>query len=134
MITFGAGTMVPGWIAVMLAAPTMLVIAWHILSVQRSGFEITRRRLRIGNGLLMMFITALLAYALGMAQVPDQPRTDPAASRAFVLLWSLIVGLLAIVVALALLDALLTTRSGVRAHRALQRDMDAVIREDARRG
>lgn len=134
MLTISASSMLPGWIAVMLAAPTMLVIAWHILSVQRSSLEIARRRLRIGNGLLMMFITALLAYALGMARVPDQPRTDPAASRAFVLLWSLIVGLLAIVVGLALLDALLTTRSGVRARRTWQRDMSAVIGEDSRRG
>ena len=124
MLTLSAGTMVPGWVALLLAAPTMFIIARHILSISSSDLDLSRRRLRIGNGLLMMFITALLAYALGMAEVPDQPRTNPGAARLFVMLWSVIVGLLGVVVLVAVLDALLTTRSGLRAHAALKREMD----------
>ena len=117
--------MVPGWVALLLAAPTMFIIARHILSISSSDLDLSRRRLRIGNGLLMMFITALLAYALGVTEVPDQPRTNPAAARLFVMLWTVIVGLLAVVVALAVLDALVTTRTSIRERNALRREVDS---------
>ncbi len=115
--------MLPGWVVIPLAALTMVGVAAHVLSVHASDMPVHRRRLRIAAGMLMLVLTGLLAYALGIADVVTDPRTQPGASQRFVLTWLAIVGLLAIVVMLALVDAWETTRSGWIEHRRLRAQM-----------
>lgn len=117
--------MLPGWLVFSLCAGTLLVIAWHVLSVQRSAMPRVRKRLRICSGILMMFISTLLAYALGVAPVLEHPRQNPDASKVFVIVWIVVVGLLAIVVVLAVLDALMTVSAGAAARRRLHEEFAA---------
>lgn len=117
--------MLPGWVVIPLAALTMLGVAGHVLSVHASEMPLGQRRLRIAAGMLMLVLTGLIAYALGVAEVVVDPRTQPGAARQFVIIWITIVGLLAIVVMLALVDAWETTRSGWTAHRRMRAQMRA---------
>ncbi|MBY0312988.1 MAG: hypothetical protein K2W85_13030 [Phycisphaerales bacterium] len=122
--------MLPGWVVIPLALLTMLGVAGHVLSVHASDMPLQRRRLRIAAGMLMLVLTGLLAYALGVAEVVVDPRTQPGAARQFVIIWLAIVGLLAIVVMLAIVDAWETTRSGWVEHRRLR----AKMRSESRSG
>lgn len=135
MHLLGAGSILPAWTVMLVAAPTMLFIAGHVLSVQRSAMPRTRRRLRMLNGVLMMLVTALLAYAMGIAEVPERPRVEPRASGIFVVVWAGIAGLVAVIVLLAVLDALLTASVGLKAHRALRDQTAGALGADlAKRG
>jgi Na+/proline symporter len=133
MLVTAQGSMLPAWVVLLVGVPTLLGIAAHVLSLQRASMPRTRRRLRTASGVLMMLVTGLLAYAIGIAEVPERPRIQPGAAGAFVLVWSVIVGLLAMVVLLAIMDALLTTSAGIRAHRNLQDRAAGAIRDDIRR-
>ena len=57
-----------------------------------------------------------------MANVVRDPRQHPEQARAFVIVWAVIVGLLAIVVALAVVDAIGTAGWGYVRHRALRKE------------
>ncbi len=130
MHVLGVESILPAWAVLLVAAPMMLFIAGHVVSVQRSAMPRTRRRLRMLNGVLMMLVCALLAYALGIADVPERPRVEPRASGIFVVVWAGIAGLVAVIVLLAVLDALLTASVGLRAHRALRDQAAGTIRAD----
>jgi len=129
-----ADSMVPGWIVLPLAGATMLFIALHVLAVQISPMDMLRKRLRISNGLIMMLVTAMLAYALGVADIVGNPRGEPAKARAFVLIWMAIVGLLGIVVAIAVADALGTAREALRQRRQMRHEMRERLAENVPAG
>ena len=124
--TLGA-TMVSPWIILPLAGLTMLLIGAHVMSVQVSAMHRTRKRLRIANGLIMMFVVAALAYALGGVPLVTNAKDHPEQARAFVLVWMVIVALLSIVVVLAVIDAIGTAGWGLRTHQAMRRDYRASI-------
>lgn len=126
-----ADAMLPAWVVIPLAGLTMMIIAIHVLSVQMSEMPHQRKRLRIASGLIMMILSALIAYALGIAQVVDDPKAQPGPARAFVVIWTLIVGLLSIVVMLALVDAYITTRHGLIAHRRIKAGLRAAGRAES---
>ena len=117
-----AETMISPWIVLPLAGLTMLIVGAHVLAVQVSAMHPLRKRLRIANGLIMMFVAATLAYALGGVTLVADPRQHPEQARAFVIVWAVIVGLLAVVVALAVMDAIGTTAWGWRKHRSLRKE------------
>lgn len=95
------------WIVFPLAGLTLLVIAAHVAAIRESeGMPASRRRIRTVNGVLMMGTVPLIAYAFGVATSAD--------ARTFTLVWMLIIGLLAIIIVVAWLDAMNT----VRLHRA----------------
>jgi hypothetical protein len=126
-----AATILPGWIVLPLGALLMLVVAVHVLAVRASPLLSGRRkRLRVAGGVLMIFVTALLTYALGLAPEVADPLKEPGRARAFVLIWLAIVGLVGILVAIAVVDALATASMGVQAHRNLARGMRAQIEAD----
>ncbi len=58
--------MLPPWVVLPLAGLTLLVTAAHVLALQTSDLPSRRRRLRTAAGVLMMLVTGLLAYALGL--------------------------------------------------------------------
>ncbi len=126
-----AETMISPWIVLPLAGLTMLLIGAHVLAVQISTMHPFRKRLRIANGLIMMFVAATLAYALGGVSLVADPRQHPEQARAFIIVWVVIVGLLAVVVALAVADAVGTTAWGWRKHRALRQEYRESLIADA---
>ncbi len=127
MFTVALSTVVPAWVVVPTAAITMLVIAAHLTALQHSDVPPRRRRIRTSCGVLMMFLSALLAYAIGFAPSAPHPRLDVAGTRVFLVIWSLIIGLLLIVVVLATMDALYTAGTGVAARRRLRSQLKAEL-------
>lgn len=130
MLLADGTTMLPGWLVLPVAALTLLVVAAHVLAVQAGDMPLRRKRLRIANGLLMMFVTALLAYALGMAGVIQEPIAQPGEARRFVLVWMAIIGLVGIVVALAGADAIATISHGWGVRKHLRQEMREKLGED----
>jgi uncharacterized membrane protein len=122
-----AQTTLPSWLVIPLAGALLLLTARHVLRVQVSEASAFRRRLRIVNGLMMMFTATLLAYALGIAQEVVDPRSHPAEARAYVLVWTLIVGLLSISVLIAAADALETVRMAAQLRRELRSELASGI-------
>jgi hypothetical protein len=129
-----ASTLLPGWVVIPIAAVVLVVTARHVLSVETSGLEPLRKRLRITNGLLMMLVATLLAYALGMAPVVEDAKAHPGEAKAFIVVWAGILGLLAIVVLLATADAIGTARVGMRARRELRADLRETLGKPGQAG
>ncbi|GEM_PF-969935 len=125
-----ATTMLPSWVVLPLAMISMLVIASHVLAIHQSDLPLRRRRIRVVNGFLLLFVTALLAFALGMAEVAGRPAEDPAGTRQFVMVWMTIVGLLAIIVMLAAADAVNTVTHRIAQRRTLRRQMRSELAAD----
>jgi hypothetical protein len=123
-------TILPGWLVLPFAAVTMLVVATHVLATHAGSLPPRRRRLRIANGIIMMFVTALLAYALGVAAVVEDPTAQPTETRSFVTIWLAIIGLVGLVVALACADAVATVAHGWGIRRDLRREMRTSLRAD----
>jgi hypothetical protein len=122
MVTLASSPILPAWLVLPIAGAAMLVIAAHTVAIQQTDMPASRKRIRTANGVLMLFVTAMLAYALsimrggGMGDAPDQ-------AREFVLVWMVIMGLLPLVIALAGFDAVNTLRLHTAARRVLRRQM-----------
>lgn len=113
-----AETMVSPWLAIPAASVAMLMLAGHVLGMARLGNDelpASRRRIRTSNGLVMMFTCPMGAYALGIADVHD--------ARRWTLAWTMLAGLVVIVVFLALLDMLNTLRLYAGEKRKLRREL-----------
>ncbi|MBC7773486.1 MAG: hypothetical protein H7210_13395 [Pyrinomonadaceae bacterium] len=119
LTVLASNPILPPWVVLPMAVVTMLVISWHVLAIQRATMPASRKRIRTANGLLMLLVTALLAYALSImnAAVPRGAAVDDV--RLFVLVWALIMGLLPMVIGLAMLDAL----NNIRLHRVTRRKL-----------
>lgn len=123
-------TILPGWVVLPVSVVVMLVVASHVLTTHASDLPLRRRRLRTVNGLLMMFVTALMAYALGVAAVIDDPTSRPQETRQFVIVWLAIVALVSVVVAIACVDALATVVHGWGVRKMLRREMRDGLRAE----
>ncbi|HPO93837.1 MAG TPA: hypothetical protein PL072_10245 [Phycisphaerales bacterium] len=119
----GADPVLPAWLVMPLAGVTLLVIAAHVVAMHVSEMPVKRRRIRSAAGVLMMMVTALLAYALGVLDALPSPASDPQATRAFVLCWLAILGLLMLVVMLAVIDLGHTARLAAAARKDLRREL-----------
>ena len=124
-------TILSPWLVLPVATLTMLFIGAHVLATQVAAMPAYRKRLRIVNGLVMMFVAAALAYALGIAPAVVDARANPVQARAFVAVWLVIIGLLGVVVAIAVMDAVGTAGSGVRNRLASQREFREKLAADA---
>ena len=108
----------PAWVVLPMGVLTLLVIAAHVSVMLGDGsIPASRRRIRVANGFVMLFVTPLIAFAFGVLS-PDDVRT-------FTVVWTLIIGLLFIVIMLAGLDVLNTARL----HTAERRRLRARLRE-----
>ena len=121
-------SLLPAWIVVPIAAAAIVVLAAHVLALQQAVMPIRRRRIRTANGLLMMLIASLLAYALGVAPAVGNPTTNPDAARTFLFVWSAIMSLLAIVIGLAALDVAHTARLALSARRRIRDELRSGLR------
>lgn len=114
-------TILPFWFVGPLAGLTMLVIAGHLIAMRdaRARIPASRYRIRSVNGGIMLVAVPMLACAFAVVPT-DRP-------RAFLLIWSACVGLLVVVVALALLDAINNARLGLIETRRLHDEHRALI-------
>lgn len=119
MVLFQSTILSP-WLVLPLAGVALVVIALHVLAQQRPDVPDKRRRIRTASGLLMMIVTGLLAYALGIDPSDVRPATRPEHAQSFLLIWLTIIGLVGIIVVLAALDALHTAALAVSERRRLQ--------------
>jgi hypothetical protein len=112
-----SGPLAPVWLVVPLAVLALLVIAAHVLALDKTEMPASRRRIRKVNGLLMMFTVPLVAYAFGVA--------SPSQARLFVMVWMIVAGLVFLVLMLAMLDIVNTWRVTWNERRQLKRQIDS---------
>ncbi|MCC5787829.1 MAG: hypothetical protein JJU33_14140 [Phycisphaerales bacterium] len=107
----------PRWVVLPMAAVTLVVLAAHVMAIRVAPMPDSRRRIRTANGVVMMLLVTVLAYAIGVA--------TPALPGGFTLGWLAAVGLLVVVLGLSLLDMLNT----FRLHARETKDTKSKIRE-----
>jgi hypothetical protein len=128
--TLAAGSLAPGWLVLPLAFVAILATATHIIVLREAphgALPESRRRIRLATGWVIMPTIPLTAYAFGIA--------EPAKPGNFMTVWTAVVGLLAVIVLLAFLDALNTVRLHRVESRRLRREIHELHRaeRDARR-
>jgi len=108
--------LVTPWAVIPLAVLAMLFLAGHIMNLQRDKeMPDSRRRIRLANAWLMMFMSPIAAMAFSIV--------TPGQSREFVVLMTLVVGMLGLIVSLACADAI----NNLRIHRHAVRELKAEI-------
>jgi len=124
MAPLASSPILPPALVLPVSAIAMLVIATHILSLQRTPMPQSRRRIRTVNGVLMLFLTAILAYAISIMNHAQAGGTASAReTREFVIVWMIVMGLLPTVLLLAVFDVMNTVRIHGEARRALRTRM-----------
>lgn len=104
---------IPGYITVPLAGLAMIVIAAHMVILERSGERGVRRRIRISNGWVMLINTPLIAAGFSLVDPSVRPRM-------FLIVWTTIIGLVAITLLLAAADIANTAAQSRRSLRDLR--------------
>ena len=117
----------PIWLVAPMAGVTMLLLACHLTALHASDMPVSRQRIRVANGVLMMFVTPLLAYVLGYA-TPGDPGP-------FVMGWTSVSVMLLMILMLAVLDMLNTARLHRLALKRIRREAfeGRGLSEEARR-
>lgn len=96
-MTLASGPIAPAWAILPLALLSLVVVGIHVTKVLRSDMPASRRRIRIANGLIMMFTIPLFAFALSLA--------DPASQqKLFAMSWMLTFALITIIFGIACFD------------------------------
>ena len=95
-------SILPFWLVAPMAGVTMLLLAGHLSALHASDMPRSRQRIRVANGVLMMFVTPMLAYVLGYASLGDP--------GPFVMGWTSVSVMLLMILMLATLDMLNTAR------------------------
>jgi hypothetical protein len=127
MLLPAANPYLPWWLVVPAAALVMLMVAAHVLSIQHSDVPASRRRIRTANGLLMLVVVPLFAYAV---TVPHKQ-----SPQAFALVWVAVMALIGMIIMLALLDILNNVR--LQAHQRADASREAaeeLLRQVQERG
>jgi uncharacterized membrane protein len=131
--SLAAGPILSPWIVLPMAAVTLIVTAAHVVALQMAAdppLPARRRRIRTAAGVLMMFVTTFLAYALGVLDALPSPGSDPQGSRIFLLTWLSIASLLLIVVFLAVLDLGVTAREAALHRLKLRHELRRRLADD----
>jgi hypothetical protein len=103
---------VPFWLAATVATVSMLLLAAHLVALNRAPMESRRKRIRLATSFLMMVVVPLLAYGFGVTRTSEP--------RAFVYVWTIIPALLLMVILLAIADVLNTLTLNRRRQRELR--------------
>jgi len=116
-VALGASPFLPAWAVLPVAGLVMLFVAGHVLAINDARAEVPtrRRRIRTANGVILMWVCALVAYGTSIL--------DPSDARRFVLTWSAVTALVGVAVLLALFDALNTIRMHARARKEIRREL-----------
>jgi hypothetical protein len=118
-----ANPMLPTWLVLIGATLAGLAITAHLSTLRRAPMPSSRRRIRTANGVVLLGLTALLAYALGFVETLPAGGGSIGHIRSFVIGWMAIMGLVPIVLGLAILDVLNTVRLRRAALRRLRREL-----------
>ncbi|MBL0921398.1 MAG: hypothetical protein IBJ10_04630 [Phycisphaerales bacterium] len=117
----GPGIVTP-WVPLPIAGALMALVAWHAAGIERSDEPLSRRRIRVMNGWVMLVCLPLLAAGFSLVNPHARPKT-------FAIVWLGAASLLLLSVALAVADALNTVRlSRARAARLSDALRDAAER------
>ena len=112
-------------LALPTAALAMVGAATHLVVVERTTGDALRRRIRIANGWVMLLAIPLIAAGFSVIDPSRKPRM-------FLLVWLVIIGLVALSIALALADILNTSASARRAVRNLRRTRSRLLNDAER--
>ncbi len=115
------GPIAPTGFVLPLAMIALVLQAGYLIAIRELGpdrMPASRRRIRIASGWLSMFTIPLSAYGFGIAQPND--------AGTFTIVWMVVIGLIAAIVMLAVLDAINT----MRLHRHEGRKMHQELREN----
>lgn len=120
LAALAANPPLPAIAVVPLALLAMIFIAGHVMAMNdpTSGVPTSRKRIRSANGVMLMWLVALVTYAISIL--------NPEHTSRFVLTWLTIITVVGLVLILALLDVLNT----IRLHSAARR----IIREELKQG
>lgn len=94
--------LLPAWVVLPVAAAMLLVVATHLMLLLRSEMPASRRRIRTLNGWIMLFLVPIAAAAFGVV-TPSNPMQ-------FLLVWLVVIAMLVLLIGLAILDMLNTSR------------------------
>lgn len=94
--------LLPAWVVLPVAAIMLLIVATHLMLQLKSDMPASRRRIRTLNGWIMLFLVPIGAAAFGVV-TPSDPRL-------FLLIWIVVILMLFLLIGLALLDMVNTTR------------------------
>jgi len=119
-----ASALAPAWVVLPLAVLTLLILALH-LSLLRADTNCPpcRRRIRTVNGVVMMSLVPVFAYAIGIAS----PDTAP---REFAIAWMFTLGLTGLMAVMACIDVLNTARLRSIERRKIREDL-SIARQNA---
>lgn len=112
--------LLPVWVVLPVAAFMLLVVALHLMLLLKSDMPASRRRIRTLNGWIMLFLVPIGAAAFGIV-TPSDPRL-------FVLIWIVVILMLVLLIGLAMLDMVNTTRL----YRRERDDVGNLIRKSTR--
>lgn len=114
----------PAWLVLPIAAVALILQAGYLIAIRDSSpdqMPASRKRIRTATGWLSMFAIPLSAYGFGIARPSD--------AGTFTIVWMLVIGLIAAIVLLAMLDAMNT----MRLHRGEDDQIHKELREKLRR-
>ncbi len=94
--------LLPAWVVLPVAAFMLLVVAIHLMVLLKSEMPASRKRIRTLNGWIMLFLVPIGAAAFGVVS-PGDPRL-------FVFIWMVVILMLVLLIGLAMLDMINTTR------------------------
>lgn len=121
-----AGPIAPAWAVLPTAMIALVIVAGHMQAMWEAGrrglVPPSRVRIRTVNGFVMMVTTCLAAYSFGIV-TPGRPGM-------FLLAWSAVAGLLAIIILLALIDVLNTARLSLKEGREQRRRLRERLAEE----
>tara|TARA_R100000687_G_scaffold51035_1_gene40652 strand:+ start:251 stop:697 length:447 start_codon:yes stop_codon:yes gene_type:complete len=119
------GPIAPTWFVLPLALIALVLQAGYLIAIRELGSDRmppSRRRIRVATGWLSMFAIPLSAYGFGIAR--------PSEAGTFTVVWMMVIGLIAAIVMLAVLDALNTMRLHRKAGNKVHRELRENLRRD----
>lgn len=117
----GPGIVTP-WLTLPIAGALMALVAWHAAWIDGSDEPLSRKRIRVMNGWVMLVCLPLLATGFSLINPGARPKT-------FAIVWLGASSLLLLSVALAIADAANT----VRLSRARRESLAAKLHAASRR-
>lgn len=118
------------WVVAPATVAALIAIGGHLWSLPRASMPASRRRIRMANGVILIALTLLLAYALGYVGMLPGGGGSIGHIRAFVIVWMTIIALLPMVLMLAGLDVLNTVRLRLAARRRQRTQLRADLLRD----
>lgn len=118
----GPGIVTP-WITLPIAGALMALVAWHAAGIDAGDEPLSRKRIRVMNGWVMLVCLPLLATGFSLINPGARPKT-------FAIVWLGASALLLLSVALAIADAANTVRLSRSRRETLAAKLQAASRRN----